>query len=122
MRYRLLTLAAATLLVAGCQTVPPPDPVTMDEVVDLAAGGPESPALKEAIRTRPLGFPLTYESLKELEKRGVSAPVIDTIVALSVDRRARRLAPRYGYYDYDPWPWYGPSWRFGFGYHYHRHR
>ena len=74
----------------------------------------------QALETRPLGFPLTYESLKELERRGVPAPVLDAIVALSVDRRARSIAPRYAY-PYDPWPWYwGPEIRYGFGYHRHR--
>ena len=125
-----LTLAVL-LLVASCQTLPPPDPVTMDEILTLGAEWPENPALVTALETRPLGFPLTYEGLKELERRGASPALIDTVVALTVDRRARAMAPRYATY-YDPWfyggyhysPWhrgYGPRWGFGMGYRWHGH-
>ncbi len=116
---RTVLLAAVAVLLAGCATTPPPDPISKEEFVELAAGGPENPALIEALRTRPLGFPLTYRSLKELEEAGVSPEAIDTLVGLSVERRARALAPRYATWPcdpfYHPWPY---GWRFGIGYHY----
>ena len=72
--------------------------------------------------TRPLGFPVTYQGLQELERRGISAEVIDTIMAYAVERRAQAIAPRYATY-YDPWFWGSPwSWRWGVGFGYRRHR
>lgn len=128
MRRLAMVLALATLA-AGCATTPPPDPITLDEMVTLAKGGADSPALEQALDNRPLGFALTYENMKELESRGVPPDAIDRIVSSTMDRRARQMAPRYYarpyYYDpfYGPYydPWYGgPYWRFGFGYHWYR--
>ena len=87
----------------------------MDEVIQLSKHGPNGPALVQALTTRPLGFPLTYESLKRLSEEGVPDAVIDTVLALSLERRARALAPRYGYYD----PWFHPwHWRYPGPYYY----
>ncbi|MHC4470997.1 MAG: hypothetical protein ACYS99_08535 [Planctomycetota bacterium] len=116
MRF-VLPLAALGLVAAGCVSTPLPDPVTMEEIVQLSKGGAESTALVQALSSRPLGFPLTYESLKKLEAEGVPGSVIDAVLALSVERRARTLAPRYSYLD----PWYPPYpyWHVRFGYHHH---
>lgn len=125
---RLATVLALGILAAGCATVPPADPITMDEMVTLAKGGANAPAFQQALETRPLGFALTYQNMKELEKRGVPPDAIDRIVTNTVDRRARRMAPRYSpspyYYDpfYGPYdPWYGGPYRgWGFGYRWYR--
>jgi hypothetical protein len=111
-------MAAAAAALAGCATVPPPDPISVEEVVQLSEGGPESPALLEALRSRPLGFPLTYGSLKSLEGKGVPAPVLDTIVTERIRSRARAIAPRYGYghgYWYPYWGYY--HWPYHHGHH-----
>lgn len=120
---KLWIFAAAALALAGCATTPPPDPISFDELVALAPGGPNSPVLLSALENRPLGFALSYENLRELESRGVSPAVIDVVVAISTERRARAMAPRYAYWS-DPWwhdPWYpwGPYWRFGIHWHHH---
>jgi hypothetical protein len=116
-----LLLIASLAAAVGCASVPPPDPVTLEEVVQLSKAGASSPALVQALESRPLAFPLTYESLKKLEARGVPGPVIDTVVALTVERRARTLAQRYALY-YDPWLYpYPYPYHAGFGYH-HYHR
>jgi hypothetical protein len=124
MRIAVIGLLAL-LGAAGCQTIPPPDPITVEEIVHLSAGGPESPALIDALQSRPLAFPVTYQGLQELERQGVSPEVIDTIVTYTVERRARQIAPSYATYYYDPWwgayPWpYHFNW--GFGYRYYRCR
>jgi hypothetical protein len=115
-------LVPALLLIGGCVSVPPPDPITMDEIVSLSAAGADSPALVHALETRPLGFALSFENLKKLESRGVPPAVIDLLMSSTVDRRARALAPRYVPYWYDPW-YPGPYWRFDFygGYYFHHH-
>lgn len=126
MKY-IIVVPVLLLAAAGCQTVPPPDPITADEIVHLSEGGPENPALITALETRPLGFPITYQGLQDLEARGVPADVIDTVTAYAVERRARQIAPRYTAYN----PWYGYGglgypwsfrWGFGIGYHHYHCR
>ena len=116
---KLAAMLVLFVLLSGCVTLPPPDPISAEEIVHLGQVGPGNPALIDALETRPLGFPVTFDGLKDLENRGVSSDVIDTIVAYSVERRARALAPRYDPYRYDPyypWPF---RWHFGIGYHHH---
>jgi hypothetical protein len=102
-------LLAVTLVSLGCASTPPPDPVTMEEIIQLAEGGADNPALVQALEYRPLGFPLTFRSLKELEDRGVPAPIFFNDTATTVNRRARALAPYY----------YGPGWYYPYPYPYH---
>ena len=86
---KLLCFAAAALVLAGCATTPPPDPISIAEIASLASGGPESPALRSALENRPLGFALTYENLKELERRWAE----ENEIAAIVDGELSRLSP-----------------------------
>lgn len=114
----ILVVALAAL---ACATTPPPVPIDMDELVHLSRGGPDSAEFLGSLKDRPIGFPLTVESIHEMEERGMSREAIDAVIETTVERRARDLAPRYGYYEpyFHPWPF---VWYYDIGwYHFRRY-
>ena len=111
-----LRLTVFALLLAGCKyyQVPPPDPVTLEDIIAMSLDGrtPEQ-IIGEIDKSRTL-YELKTADILKLTEGGVDPKVIDHM--LEVYRRALQSQYRYMYpYYYDPW-WYGPyppGWYYG---------
>lgn len=96
------------LALVGCKyyQVPPPEPVTLEDIISMSLDGktPEE-IIAEIEKSRTL-YELKTADILKLTEGGVDPKVIDYM--LEVHRRALESRYRYAYpYYYDPW-WWGP--------------
>ncbi len=95
-------------LLAGCKfyQVPPPEPVTLENIIAMSQEDrtPEE-IIAEIEKSRTL-YKLETADILKLTEGGVDPKVVDYM--LETHRRALESRYRYRYpYYYDPW-WYGP--------------
>ena len=102
-------MLAIGALLAGCAVyqVPPPEPLTLEDIIAMSATGktPEE-IIAEIEKSRTL-YDLRTEDILKLTEGGVDPRVIDYMLEAH-QRALYRDRYRYSYpYYYDPW-WYGP--------------
>ncbi len=104
---------AALALGAGCRSLPPPDPLTTQEVIALSVEGAAPEEIIREINDSRTVYVLRARDVKDLLERGVDERVVDHMLETrirDVERYYRSLWYHYPYYGW------GPHWHFGYYY------
>lgn len=94
------------ILAAGCATRPPPDPVTVPEVVEMTRSNVPPAAIIAAMKASETVYRLQASQLAELSRQGVAPEVLDYMQGTYLEA-VRRDA----YYDdWRTWSRHGDFW------------
>jgi hypothetical protein len=108
-----LVTAAAAAAICGCQSAPPPEPLTTAEVIALSAEGKAPEEVIAEIRRSRTVYLLRARDVRDLLEKGVDERVVDFML----ETRIRDLERRWAYYWYPYpyyYPWWGPHVHFGY--------
>lgn len=106
-RTRLLLSAAA--LLAGCATVEPKPPVTIDQVVQMSREGVPAADIVQKMRDAGTVYRLSGSQLAKLKGEGVPDEVLDYMQETYLAQARARGALEYGSM-WGPTPYWGPYW------------
>lgn len=125
----LMLTIVALAAVSGCaypirRQMPPPVPMTHEDVARLSRAGIGEGVIAELVEARGLSSTLSAENIIDLKQSGVSDRVLETMVKARIVR-SESIAwdGPYGVYGYPycpgcPWGYPGAYATFGHGYHY----
>lgn len=112
---RLAALLLATALVTGCATLRPPDPMTLEQVIELSKNGtPPEDIITRLQETRTV-IAISGARFAKLRELGVDDSVLDYlqksyVSAVEMEARMRYQNPYWGYGGWGPpyRPMFGP--------------